>query len=178
MGLGLSITDEITQEAGVYGVDPTLALHVAQAESGVNQNAVSPKGAIGVFQLMPATAASLGVNPADVAQNIQGGVEYLSQMLSRFGGDVQKALAAYDWGPGNVASAIAQWGDAWLDHVPSETYNYVTAIVGKVGSSLTDLADSIPSPFSDVYYPDGSVPDVVTYGVLILAAAVVLRMVL
>jgi soluble lytic murein transglycosylase-like protein len=96
------IQDLITQEAVSQGVDPALALAQAQAESNFNPNAVSSAGAIGVFQLMPATAAGLGVDPHDVAQNIQGGVSYLAQMLQKFGGDVTLALAAYNAGPGNV----------------------------------------------------------------------------
>jgi soluble lytic murein transglycosylase-like protein len=124
-----NIPQLISDAAAQYGVDPDLAINVAVEESGLNQNAVSPAGAIGVFQLMPATAAGLGVNPYDLEQNIQGGVKYLSQMLAQFG-DAAQALGAYNWGPGNVQKAVAAYGGDWLSHAPAETQNYVAAILG------------------------------------------------
>lgn len=89
----------ILAAAQKYQLDPRLAAAVAQTESGGRQEAVSPAGAVGVMQLMPETAAGLGVNPYDKGQNIDGGVKYLRQMLDTFGGDVQKAVAAYNAGP-------------------------------------------------------------------------------
>src|SRR5277367_5470481 len=118
----------IANAAAQYGVPSQLALEVAIQESGLNQNAVSSAGAIGVFQLMPATAAGLGVNPQNVQQNIQGGVQYLSQLYSQFG-EWDQALGAYNWGPGNVQNAIAQYGSSWLNYAPAETQNYVTSIL-------------------------------------------------
>lgn len=107
-----------------YGVDPDLALALAQQESGLDQSALSPKGARGVMQLMPATAADLGVNAGDLAGNIDGGIRYLAQMLRRFG-DTALALAAYNAGPG----AVQKYGG-----VPpyAETQSYVSSIMGKV----------------------------------------------
>src|SRR6266568_46288 len=119
----------VAQTAASFGVDPALALAVASAESGFNQNARSSAGAIGVMQLEPATAAQLGVNPYDLADNIRGGVLYLKQQLSRFG-DPALALAAYNWGPARVASALANYGSDWLRHAPSETRAYVSKILG------------------------------------------------
>ena len=101
--VGLNIpgdTNSLIKEAAArYQVDPRLVAAVAQTESGGNQEAVSPAGAVGVMQLMPETAAGLGVNPYDKRQNIEGGAKYLRQMMDTFGGDVQKAVAAYNAGP-------------------------------------------------------------------------------
>ena len=125
-----AVTDLITSAAGSAGVPASLALAVAHTESGFNQAAVSPKGAIGIFQLMPATAAGLGVNPNDAAQNIAGGVTYLSQMLARYHGNTAQALAAYNAGPGRVDAAISSAGADWLSALPTETQNYVAGILG------------------------------------------------
>jgi len=129
----LTIPDVIRNVARAQGVDEDLALAVAKQESGFNQSAVSARGAIGVMQLMPATAAGLGVNPYDLVGNIEGGVRYLRQNLDQFGGAVDKALAAYDWGPGRVVKAVASWGADWLAHAPDETQNYVAAILPSAG---------------------------------------------
>ncbi len=101
--VGLNISGDtnslIKEAAARYQVDPRLVAAVAQTESGGNQEAVSPAGAVGVMQLLPETAAGLGVNPYDKRQNIEGGAKYLRQMMDTFGGDVQKAVAAYNAGP-------------------------------------------------------------------------------
>ena len=128
-----SIADQIVTEATTQGVDPLLALEVATQESALDPTAVSPKGAVGVFQLMPATAAGLGVDPTDPAANIFGGVSYLSQLQNQFG-DPVAALAAYNWGPGNVSNAMATWGAAWFAHIPASVQNYVTTILGNVST--------------------------------------------
>lgn len=123
----MSIQAQIVDAANLYGVDPSLALAVAKNESAFNQAAVSGAGAIGVMQLMPATAADLGVNPYDAAQNIDGGVRYLSQMLARFG-DPATAVAAYNMGPGAVGS-----GMDWY----AETKTYVSRVMADYGSLYT-----------------------------------------
>jgi soluble lytic murein transglycosylase-like protein len=123
----------ISRAAQAAGIDPKLALHVAIQESGLNPHAVNPtSGAVGMMQIMPGTANDLGINPHDAAANIRGGIAYLSQQLSHFGDTVQ-ALAAYNWGPGNVAGAIAKWGESWLAHAPRETQAYVDAILHRTG---------------------------------------------
>lgn len=92
----------VQEAARDQNVDARLVNAIAQAESGGDQSAVSPVGAIGVMQLMPDTAAGLGVNPYDKKQNIEGGAKYLREMLDTFGGDVKKAVAAYNAGPAAV----------------------------------------------------------------------------
>ena len=118
-------TAALSQAAAAANVSPTLLSALVWQESRWNPQAMSPKGAVGLAQLMPATARDLGVNPADPVQNLHGGARYLRQMLDRFGGDVERALAAYNAGPGRVSSSGG---------VPAiaETRNYVASIVRRV----------------------------------------------
>lgn len=97
----VSPDDPYEQAARRYGIDPNLLRAVAWTESRGNNNAVSPKGARGIMQLMPATAAQLGVDPNDPIANINGGAAYLAQQIATFN-DVPLALAAYNAGPGAV----------------------------------------------------------------------------
>ncbi len=94
----------IDAAAAKHGLDPALLAAVAQCESGWRTDAVSPKGALGLMQLMPKTARALGAaDPFDVEQNLDAGASYLREQLDRFGGDLALALAAYNAGPGAVA---------------------------------------------------------------------------
>jgi len=100
---GTPYAAEITAAANKHGVDPALLAGLVKQESNFNPDAGSPAGAQGLTQLMPATAASLGVTDVhDPAQALDGGAKYLRQQLDRFGGDVARALAAYNAGPGAV----------------------------------------------------------------------------
>jgi len=105
-----------------YGVPEDIALRLVGQESGFNPTALSPKGALGLGQLMPGTAAELGVDPSDPAQNIDGSMRYFKQQMDTFG-SVPLALAAYNAGPG----AVQKYGG-----IPpyKETQNYVAAIMG------------------------------------------------
>nr|WP_017185587.1 lytic transglycosylase domain-containing protein [Alkalibacillus haloalkaliphilus] len=119
-----SFKDIIEDVASRYNLDTDLIRSVIQVESGFNPQAVSHAGAQGLMQLMPATADSLGVqNVFDPAQNIEGGARYLRDMLDRYNGDQELALAAYNAGPGNVD---------YYGGVPpfEETQNYVNRILG------------------------------------------------
>ena len=121
-GASNETTRFIQEAAAKYGLDSRLVAAVAEAESSGNQSEVSDVGAVGVMQLMPDTAAALGVNPYDEKQNIEGGAHYLKQMLDTFGGDMKKAIAAYNAGPQAVKD---------YDGVPpyAETQNYVNKVL-------------------------------------------------
>lgn len=116
-----------------YGIDPEMFLRLIQQESSFNPSAVSPKGAIGLGQLMPATAKELGVDPTDPMQNLEGAAKYLSQQLKRFGSP-ELALAAYNAGPTRVAR---------LGRVPNiaETQNYVKTILGEGQTTMATPFD-------------------------------------
>lgn len=88
--------------ADKYGLPRSLVRSVMSAESGLQSNAISPKGAIGLMQLMPGTAEQLGIDPWDPAQNVEGGTRYLRDLLAKYDGGLWYALAAYNAGPGAV----------------------------------------------------------------------------
>lgn len=127
----------VAQAARQYGVPPQLAMSVLNAESSGNPQAVSPAGAQGLMQLMPGTSAAMGVkNPFDPAQNINGGVQYLGQLLHQFG-NPQAALAAYNWGPGNVSKRGAA-------AAPPETQAYVSKVMAGAPGNSTQVAEAAP----------------------------------
>jgi soluble lytic murein transglycosylase-like protein len=119
--------DVFQDAAREHGLSPTLLAAVAWQESRWRRDAVSPKGAIGMMQLMPATARRIGVDPFDPAENLRGGAYYLRQQIDRFG-SVPLALAAYNAGPGSVL----RYGG-----IPPyrETRSYVSSILAKLGSA-------------------------------------------
>jgi soluble lytic murein transglycosylase-like protein len=111
-----------------HGVDPFLIYCLMSQESKFTSGAVSPKGAMGLMQLMPGTAARYGVtNPYDVAQNISGGTRYLKDLLKMFNGRVDLALAGYNAGEG----AVMKYGNTIPPY--NETQNYVKLIIKRYG---------------------------------------------
>ncbi len=120
----------IQQHARLNGVRPDLVRAVIQVESGFDHTAVSPKGAMGLMQLMPATAAELGVgNPFNPADNVRAGVVYLRRLLDRYDNNETLALAAYNAGPGAV--------DRYGETIPPyrETQSYVTKVNKAAGAT-------------------------------------------
>jgi soluble lytic murein transglycosylase-like protein len=172
MANAINLRDLITQQAQKQGVDPAIALAVAQTESGTNQwtaggNVVtSSAGARGVFQLEPSSFP--GQNIDDLDTNIQLGIGYLKQLYAKYG-DWSTALAAYNFGPGNVDA-----GKSW----PAETVNYVKAILGVGATYATALAQIAQNAVSSVSggISAGDIEDSITGispGMIALGAAAV-----
>jgi soluble lytic murein transglycosylase-like protein len=120
---------EVARLAAKYDLSPALLEAVVWQESRWRAGAVSPAGARGLAQLMPGTARALGVDAHDPAANLEGGARYLRMQLDAFGGDVEKALAAYNAGPGRVRRAGG---------IPAirETRNYVAAILARLSDPV------------------------------------------
>ena len=132
----------IAQAAEKYGIPVNLLHTIAQTESDYNQGAKSEAGAIGMMQLMPDTAAGLGVDPHDLAGNIDGGAKYLREMLDTFDGDVEKAVAAYNAGP----NAVNEHGG-----IPpfKETQDYVNKVMGGLEGYDVDVPRRMRSLLDD-----------------------------
>jgi Transglycosylase SLT domain len=137
------IDTAINEAAARHNVDPNLVRSVIKVESNFNPNAVSRKGAMGLMQLMPATARSLNVsNPFDPQQNVDAGVRHLRKLLDSYGGNVRLSLAAYNAGAGAVArsAGVPRFG---------ETRNYVRRIT----QLYAGAEGGTPVTFSPVYEP-------------------------
>jgi len=146
---GTPYAAEITSAATANGIDPALLAGLVKQESGFNPNAGSGAGARGLTQLMPGTASGLGVsNVLDPVQSLNGGAKYLKQQLDAFGGDVTKALAAYNAGPG----AVQRFGG-----VPpyAETQNYVRIVQANAAAYR---AGTTSTPSSSTAGSTGALP--------------------
>ena len=124
-GVPSAYSAKVMELAARFDLSPALLEAVVWQESRWRPGAVSPVGARGLAQLMPGTAREMGVNPDDPMANLEGGARYLRQQLDRFNGDLEKALAAYNAGPGRVIAASG---------IPDirETRLYVAAILGRL----------------------------------------------
>jgi hypothetical protein len=138
-------TADINASSAKWGVDPLLVAAVMAAESGGNQTTngtitTSSTGALGLMQLEPATAAALGVDPTNAAQNIDGGAHYLAELLAQFGGDTSLAIAAYNAGPGAVEKAGG---------IPAngETPAYVQTVLGTYQAAGGGTVSGAVAPF-------------------------------
>lgn len=141
----------VEEKSLLYGVDPKLIKEMIREESGWNPYAVSPKGAMGVMQLMPQTAILMGVkDPFDPVQNIDGGIRYMKYLLERFKGNFHLALAAYNAGPSLVES---------LGRIPNipETQNYVRKITLRYSGFIPSQYKIKKIPIKAIVMPDGSV---------------------
>ncbi len=117
------------QDALAAGISPTLYVRQINAESSFNPKALSPAGAEGIAQLLPATAAALRVNPWDPVASLRAAARLMASYVSRYGGDYAKALAAYNAGPPTLEAALTSCGAAWLGCMPAETQHYVHLVM-------------------------------------------------
>nr|DAP32851.1 MAG TPA: hypothetical protein [Caudoviricetes sp.] len=133
-----NVQDAIIQASNATGVSLPLLARIANQESGFNPSAQSEAGATGLFQTMPETASELGIEDmTNPYQSAMGGAKYIAQQLQRYGGNLNKALAAYNAGPGNVDSWISNGWDGSPDSIPiDETRNYVKSIGGGFDNSI------------------------------------------
>jgi soluble lytic murein transglycosylase-like protein len=149
-----ALNQMVQQSAEKNHVDPALVRAVISTESNWNSSAVSSKGALGLMQLIPGTAQLLGVgNAFDPVQNVEGGTRYLAMLLQRYNGDVVKAVAAYNAGPG----AVDRFGG-----VPDyrETRNYVQKVTSSYFGPQSDRephAFLMPRPIYRTLDPNGRV---------------------
>jgi len=142
--------------ADSYGIDREIAWRQIKQESGFDPNAVGPPTrygtAKGIAQFIDSTARDYGLtNPFDPIASLEAYGKYMRALLRMFGGDYAKAVGGYNWGPGNVQKAAAQYGSNWLAHAPAETRNYVAVIVGASGPAPapSTAPGTDPTPDSD-----------------------------
>jgi soluble lytic murein transglycosylase-like protein len=156
---------QIRDEAERQGVDPDLMVRMFATESGGNPKVVSPKGAAGLGQLMPAAAQDMGLTPEDrfdPAKNIPASVGYFKKQLGAFGGDPEKAAAAYNWGPGAMNKHLATKPDNWKLGLPKETAKYLTSLLPMGSAQAAPPAAPQAPPTEDapsIYSGPGFTPE-------------------
>ena len=136
----------VREKASLYNIDPSIINAIIEAESGWDPNAISPKGAMGLMQIMPGTAIDLGLsNPFDPEENIDAGIRYFKMLLKKFNGDAKLAVAAYNAGP----SVVEEYGG-----VPSyaETKRYIRNVLRD-----KTKAQSKPARIYRIVYEDGTI---------------------
>jgi len=129
-----------------FGLPKGLLSAVEQQESGGNPNAVSPAGAIGAFQFLPATAAQYGIDPKDPDQSAQGAAQMYSDLLKKYNGDLPSALAAYNWGQGNV-------DNQGLQNAPPETQKYIASITSALNGQQNQKSNGIMADIGNFLVP-------------------------
>ena len=144
-GLSRDMAEMVLAKAKKYGIDPNIAMRMVRQESQFNPKAESKVGAAGLTQLMPDTAKEMGMSPEDrydPEKSLEGGFKYLNKLRNQYGGDYEKALAAYNWGQGHVNKHLAK-NDGTLNRtgLPKETADYLN----KIMPGSTAQAAEVPS---------------------------------
>lgn len=174
MAVDATLQSYANQAADHFNIPQPIFNSLISTESSWNTSAISSVGAVGLTQLMPATAAQIGVDPYDPAQNIAGGASYLSQMFAKFG-NWTDALAAYNAGPGNIAAGQG-YAQKVLAGAAANGYTPDPATTGTSASSAATPSNAAPGWFSlQNFLGLGSIDfaSMATYGVAILALGVV-----
>jgi len=125
------VQDIVHKEAVRQGIDPALVMAVIAQESGGRKDARSKVGALGLMQLMPATAKDLKVDPQCPKQNVKGGVRYLKRLIAKYG-DIELALQAYNWGPANLDAYLSTGKGKRGQDMPEETRKYADGVLNRI----------------------------------------------
>jgi soluble lytic murein transglycosylase-like protein len=153
LGETSAIQTQVVAEANAHGVPSSIALAVAQQESGFNPNAVGAAGELGTFQLMP----QYFPGAADPNKNISSGIAYLAQLFKQFG-DWATALAAYNWGPTNVSNALANG-----QPIPGSVNNYVSSVLSNAQANDATVVEPSDLVASDSSLSQQDSSGLVTY---------------
>jgi soluble lytic murein transglycosylase-like protein len=123
---------EVARQAALDNqIEPSVFIRQINQESGFNPDVVGASGEIGIAQFMPETARALGINAHDPVAALKGAARLMASYVRHFGGDYEKALAAYNAGAGTVEGAIAQGGTNWKAYIPASTRSYVAIILNE-----------------------------------------------